>query len=338
MNWVHKKALLWIGILSVVSLVIVVYRVTAVGTYVNELPFKGTYKVSCEYHTNCSTLPPQDTGWGLDWIHPTQSSRGKTVYASGKGIAHANTNDGSWGIRIIIDHPNDYKSRYAHLQWYFARTNQSMRGGSPIGYIGNTGCEPCSYHLHWQVYNNNLESGDGVEPIPIDGYTTSFVQNGQYNNPSFATYMRLVDNTDAGFTLTGTATCVNGTANGYHQNGLYQQPAPVFYRYCHGTGGVSTGKWIPTPALPFSGNTHVYAFIPAHSGITLTGQANYKIYSNNVLVQTVTINQHFTSNKWVNLGYFNLSTSGTYVTLSSNTGDGERVAFDAMMFIPDLAQ
>lgn len=338
MNWVHKKAVLWIGILAIIGLAVVVYQVTAVGTYVNELPFKGTYRVSCEYHNVCIPFPPTDNGWGLDWVHSTQSSRGKTVYASGKGIAHANTNDGSWGIRIIIDHPNDYKSRYAHLQWYFARTNQSMRGGSPIGYIGNTGCGNCGYHLHWQVYNNNLESGNGVEPVPIDGVSTSFVQNGTYTNPGFATYMRLVDNTDASpaFTLTGTASCFNNTINGYHQDGLYQ--AVPYFRYCLGSGGVSTAKWTLTPSLPFSGNTHVYAFIPAHSGLTLTGQASYKIYSNNTLVQTVTINQHFTSNKWVNLGYFNLSTSGTYVTVASNTGDGERVAFDAMMFIPDLAQ
>lgn len=342
MNRIYTKILLCV--LTFILFAVVAYRVTAVGTYINELPIKtspslGVYHISCGYHTECDAT----AGFGLDWVHHTQSSKGKTVYASGKGTVYLNTAHPSWGISVIIDHPNDYRSRYAHLLWYFPRPNQSMRGGSPIGYIGNTGCEPCGNHLHWQVYNNNQDSGAGVEPVPVDGYT-SFVQyNPQtgsptYENSGFTTYMRLVDNTDPSpaFTLTGTASCFNNTLNGYHQVGL-EQSVPYF-RYCLGSGGISTGKWTPTPGLPFSGNTHVYAFIPAHSGLTLTGQAAYKIYSNNSLVQTVMINQHFTSNKWVNLGYFNLSTSGTYVTLASNAGDGQRVAFDAMMFIPDLAQ
>lgn len=325
-----------------VFLAIVAYQVLAVGIYVNELPFRGTYRISCGYHTNC-TIPPTP-GFGLDWVNHSLPSRGKTVYASGQGIVKVQTNAPGWGITVVVDHPDDYKSRYAHLEWYFARPDQKMRAGSPIGYIGNTGCGNCGYHLHWQVYNNNMESGPGIEPRPIDVVTTAtpFVQYNPtisaptYTNSSAATYMRLVDNTDPGFTLTGTASCVNNTTNGYHQGGIYQSPSVAYFRYCFGSGGVSTGRWTPTPALPFSGNTHVYAFIPAHSGLTLTGQASYKIYSNNALVQTVTINQHFTSNKWVRLGMFNLNQSGTYVELTNQTGDGARVAFDAMMFVPDF--
>ncbi len=94
------------------------------------------------------------------------------------------------------------------------------------------------------------------------------------------------------------------------------------------------GTW--TPSLPASGNYHIYVFAPNHSSLTLTGNARYQIYSNNALIATVSINQNGYNNDWVRLGTWNLSTSGTYVRLTNQTSDGQRVAYDAIMFVRDF--
>lgn len=214
-----------------------------------------------------------------------------------------------------------------------------MQLGSPIGYMGNTGTVTGTgggYHLHWQVYYNTT-TGGGVDPLPIEG-VTAFCGAGQtcgpYTNTGFNTQMRLVDNTDGGFSLSGTGACWDNTVNGFHRDGLGL--SRVYYRYCSGTTGspTRTGTW--TPSLPSSGNYHVYVFAPNHSGLTLTSDARYQIYSNNILLHTQPVNQNGYNNDWVRLGMWNLSTSGTYVRLTNQTGDGQRVAYDAIMFVKDF--
>lgn len=313
------------------------YRAVAIGM-VSEFPFLGTYSISCGYHTKCSA--PTSPGFGLDFVHSTLPTYGKVVYASGRGTVTTSGTDSAWGETIVIDHPDTYYSRYAHLQWRFALVNQKMREGSPIGYMGHSGCGTCGDHLHFQVYNVNPQTGAGVEPIPIDGRTTSFctmgdgTQCGSVTNNSFATDMRLVDNTDSSFSLTGTAPCTNNTTNGYHKDGLNQ--SVVYYRYCNGTFNTPTrtGTW--TPSLPATASYHVYAFIPNHDGISLSGYAEYKIYSNNALIATVAVIQNTPNNRWVSLGQFNLNSSGSYIKLTNLTLDSGIIAYDAIMFVRDF--
>ena len=200
--------------------------------------------------------------------------------------------------------------------------------------MGNTGCGTCGAHLHWQVYYNT-DTGQGVEPIPVDGVVASFCVDCTYTNNGFATDMRLVDNTDAGFSLTGSAACWGNQTNGYHEGGL-DQTGIYYFSYCRGRTGspTKTGTW--TPILPSAGNYHIYVFVPEHSGLVLTGYAYYQIYSNNTFLETVTVNQHTYANKWVRLGVFNLSTSGSYVRLTNQTGDAGLPAYDAVMFVKDF--
>jgi hypothetical protein len=304
---------------------------------VTELPFIGSYNVSCGYHTNCGTTPPTP-GYGLDFVNNNENepTYGDVTYASGRGTVTASGwESGGWGNRVIIRHPDNYYSRYAHLEYYFPAVNHKMREGSPIGYMGMTGGSSTGDHLHFQVYYNTT-SGGGVDPTPIDGYTWFPGAGGTpspYENYSFNTEMRLVDNTDGGFSLTGTASCSNNTTNGFHRNGLSK--SVTYYQYCNGTTGspTRTGTW--TPSLPASGNYHVYVFAPNHS-VTLTGNARYRVYSNNTLIATISVNQNGYNNDWVRLGMWNLSTSGTYVRLTNQTSDGRRVAYDAVMLVRDF--
>jgi hypothetical protein len=307
--------------------------VTAVGN-VTELPFIGSYNVSCGYHSVCSATPTP--GYGLDFVNRNESTYGDVAYASGRGTVTASGwEDGGWGFRVIIRHPDNHYSRYAHLAYYFPAVNHKILQGAPIGYMGSTG-NSTGPHLHFQVYSNTT-SGGGVNPTPIDGYT-EFCDAGKtcgpYNNYSFNTELRLVDNTDSGFTLIGSASCQNNTTNGFHRDGL--DKTVIYYRYCNGvtSSPTITGTW--TPSLPAPAYYHIYVFAPNHNGITLSQGARYQIYSNNTLIATVSINQNGYNNDWVRLGTWYLGTSGTYVRLTNQTSDGQRIAYDAIMFVRDF--
>lgn len=260
------------------------------------------------------------------------------MYASGRGAINAAGSDGDWGNRIIIDHPDTYYSRYAHLSYIFTLSGHKMAEGSPIGYMGSTG-NSSGDHLHFHVYNGTT-TGPGVQPIPIDGKTTPFcnypISCGPYTNSGFVTDMRLVDNVDSGFTLIGTSTCYNNAVNGFDRLGLNVSPSPTYFRYCPGVTGspTRTGTW--TPSLPSAGYYFVYAFVPYHSGLTFTQNADYRIYINNVWTYTVRINQNAYGNKWILLGRFNFTASGSRIKLTNQTIDVGITAFDAVMFVKDF--
>jgi len=109
-----------------------------------------------------------------------------------------------------------------------------------------------------------------------------------------------------------------------------------YYQYCVGTTGTPTriGTW--TPSLPESGVYHIYVFAPNHSGMTLTGNAQYKVYAAGILVDTISVNQNNYNNAWVRLGMWDLSATNSYVKLENKTSDGRRVAYDAVMFVRDF--
>jgi hypothetical protein len=250
-------------------------------------------------------------------------------------LTTATDNGGDWGKTVVISHPDSYRSRYAHMEYQFPYVNQKMREGSPIGYMGHTG-SATGDHLHFQTYYNT-DTGQGVDPGPIDGVAVGgFYKDSVYSNSSFNTTMRLVDNTDGSpfFKLNTVSGCPYNTQNGYDANGLGQPAA--FFRHCAGTTGTPTrtGRW--TPALASSTNYHIFVFIPRHDGITFTGYAKYKIYSNGVYLGFILINQQVYMNKWVRLGLFNLNINNSYVELQNDNADGQRVAYDAVMFVPDF--
>jgi len=63
-----------------------------------------------------------------------------------------------YGTYVIIDHGNDYKTLYAHLQYetpdLYIEKGQRVERGQVIGISGNTGCSSGD-HLHFEIRGPN---------------------------------------------------------------------------------------------------------------------------------------------------------------------------------------
>lgn len=80
-----------------------------------------------------------------------------------------------FGNNVIIDHPNGYSTRYAHLSQIYVSVGQSVSRAQIIGQSGNTGCSS-GPHLHFGVYITSSWTavdpwgwtGSGADPWPSD--------------------------------------------------------------------------------------------------------------------------------------------------------------------------
>lgn len=98
---------------------------------------------------------------GVDYAAPT----GTPIRAAGNGrIIHRGAR-GGYGNTVIIDHGNDYKTLYAHMNGF--RRGQSVgsrvRQGEIIGYVGMTGLAT-GPHLHYEFHVRNKP----VNPVTVD--------------------------------------------------------------------------------------------------------------------------------------------------------------------------
>ena len=71
---------------------------------------------------------------------------------------------GGYGNVVIIQHGNNYKTLYGHMQGFAkgVRTGTSVKQGQVIGYIGTTGLST-GPHLHYEFQVN----GRHVNPLSI---------------------------------------------------------------------------------------------------------------------------------------------------------------------------
>lgn len=98
---------------------------------------------------------------GVDYAAPT----GTPIRAAGDGrIVHRGTR-GGYGNTVIIDHGDDYKTLYAHMNGF--RRGQSVgsdvRQGEIIGYVGMTGLAT-GPHLHYEFHVRN----EPVNPVTVE--------------------------------------------------------------------------------------------------------------------------------------------------------------------------
>jgi murein DD-endopeptidase MepM/ murein hydrolase activator NlpD len=87
---------------------------------------------------------------------------GMTVRASAAGTVVANGYDGSYGIKIDIDHGNGYHTWYAHLSRVDVAVGTRVYKGQNIGAVGATGFAT-GPHLHYQIMYNDQP----VDPTPF---------------------------------------------------------------------------------------------------------------------------------------------------------------------------
>jgi murein DD-endopeptidase MepM/ murein hydrolase activator NlpD len=90
-----------------------------------------------------------------------QASLGTPIIAAADGVISAVEDKGNYGKHIYIDHPNDWRTLYAHLDGFGAyAVGDSVRAGDTIGYAGSTG-NSTGVHLHFGLRNRTRNYTDG---------------------------------------------------------------------------------------------------------------------------------------------------------------------------------
>ncbi len=76
------------------------------------------------------------------------------IYASADGtVSQSGWNSGGYGLQIVLDHENGFRTRYAHASKLFVKAGDEVKRGQVIGYVGTTG-RSTGTHLHYEVYLN----------------------------------------------------------------------------------------------------------------------------------------------------------------------------------------
>lgn len=94
---------------------------------------------------------------GLDLIAP----EGTEVYAAGPGrVLTVRSSSGGKGNVVEISHPGGIVTRYAHLAKTLVRPGMTVRTGTAVGLVGNSG-RSFTTHLHYEV----LLGGEVQDPV-----------------------------------------------------------------------------------------------------------------------------------------------------------------------------
>lgn len=91
--------------------------------------------------------------YGVDYA----ASTGTPVKAAGDGYVYFAGPRGGFGNVVMIKHPNNFQTVYAHLS-RFAKGihyHAQVKQGQVIGYVGDTGLSTGS-HLHFEIHVNNV--------------------------------------------------------------------------------------------------------------------------------------------------------------------------------------
>ncbi len=85
------------------------------------------------------------------------------IYSTADGIVHKVFYDPGYGHTVIIRHPSNYYTLYAHLSKPLVQVNQIIKKGNIIGLMGSSG-RTTGTHLHYEVLLPNM---DKVNPLPF---------------------------------------------------------------------------------------------------------------------------------------------------------------------------
>jgi murein DD-endopeptidase MepM/ murein hydrolase activator NlpD len=75
------------------------------------------------------------------------------IYAVDSGVVSKSYYSDTYGHVVFIKHQNDYETVYAHLHRRYVKEGDSVRQGTQIGEMGNTG-DSSGVHLHFEVHQD----------------------------------------------------------------------------------------------------------------------------------------------------------------------------------------
>lgn len=87
---------------------------------------------------------------GIDFVAP----RGAKVLATADGIIERAVYSPSYGNFVVIKHPGNIKTLYAHMSKIRVERGQKVKVGQAIGFQGTTGTST-GEHIHYEVIVNN---------------------------------------------------------------------------------------------------------------------------------------------------------------------------------------
>lgn len=133
-----------------------------------------------------------DLGWRTDESQNRVFSNCQgVVYETLDNIPHGSEKGGGWGNYVLVQHPNGYFSRYAHLQnGIMVKKGQSVNENTQLGIIGNTG-RSTGRHLHFEVQTSS-SSADRINPTP---YLSKAIYSPAPPKPSGNTTIKYIQET-----------------------------------------------------------------------------------------------------------------------------------------------
>ncbi len=94
--------------------------------------------------------------WG--WTHTGLDIDGhydSPIYASDAGVVEVSGWGTGYGLQIVVNHENGFKTRYAHASKIFVNVGQRVEKGEVLAMVGTTGFSTGT-HLHFEIYLNGV--------------------------------------------------------------------------------------------------------------------------------------------------------------------------------------
>ncbi|MEE2657910.1 MAG: peptidoglycan DD-metalloendopeptidase family protein [Candidatus Latescibacterota bacterium] len=91
------------------------------------------------------------------------ANHGTEVWATARGLVTMAGRNGGYGKMVEIEHPNGYRSRYAHLSRIRVRKGQHVKQQQIIGHVGATG-RATGPHLHYEL----IQNGRHINPSSVN--------------------------------------------------------------------------------------------------------------------------------------------------------------------------
>ncbi|MFK7772612.1 MAG: M23 family metallopeptidase [Saprospiraceae bacterium] len=122
----------------------------------NIKPLEGDFKINSGFGRRMHPVYKRKIfHTGIDLRAPT----GTPVLATADGIVLKAGRDGKYGIRIILQHDEEFKTMYSHLSAVKIEVGAKIKKGNVIGLVGSTGVSTAP-HLHYEV----IKDGKKVDP------------------------------------------------------------------------------------------------------------------------------------------------------------------------------